>query len=154
MYFLNDHVPFLKYVTYLCLNVFIPFFCIIVFLPFFSPHPCPDSSLRCMLFSMLADCYSGYWQLEMWVVQIEMSSKNKIHMRFWRPGCSNGKKWLDSEYMLKLAPTGFAGRLNVGIEEEESRMGSQGGSAINWDEGVYSGGDMKRVRLEDIKWFL
>lgn len=33
--------------------------------------------------------------------------------------------------MLKLAPTGFAGRLNVGIEEEESRMGSQGGSAIN-----------------------
>lgn len=30
-------------------------------------------------------------------------------------------------------------------------MGSKGGSAISWDEGVYSGGNMKRVRLEDIK---
>ena len=37
----------------------------------------------------------------------------------------------DSEYMLKLAPTGFAGRLNVGVEKQESRMGSKGGSAIS-----------------------
>ena len=25
----------------------------------------------------------------------------------------------DSEYMLKLAPTGFAGRLNVGVEKQK-----------------------------------
>lgn len=30
-------------------------------------------------------------------------------------------------------------------------MGSKGESAISWDEDVYSGGNMKRVRLKDIK---
>lgn len=33
-----------------------------------------------------------------------------------------GDQWSDSDYVLKMVPTGFADGWNVGCEEEESKV--------------------------------
>lgn len=64
--------------------------------------------------------------------------------------CSNGEKWLGSEYILKLAPTRFADSLDVECEVQESRMTPKVGLLLIEMKGCI-GGDMKKVRLKDIK---